>query len=219
MSKDITLKVEPREVGKGHSRKARKMNYVPAIVYGSGVKNIPVCLDYRLLEKYSGHEFENHIFVLDSSSNDLNSKHVLIKKIERDPVSRKPIHVDFYAPSMTSKVKVSVEIKFEGKAKGEASGGQLEIQTRNLEVECLPSDIPTSLVVDITPLDIGDTVHVSDIKAPEGVKFATAEDIAVCAVKQIKEEEIPTKQEETPEADPADKEEGEKPADTDDKKS
>ena len=218
MSKEITLKVEPREVGKGHSRRARRMNYVPAIVYGSGVKNMPVCLDRRLLEKYSGHEFENHIFVLNSSSNDLNSKHVLIKKIERDPVSRKPIHVDFYATSKTTKVKVSVELKFEGKAKGEASGGQLEIQTRNLEVECLPSDIPTHLVVDITPLDIGNTIHVSDIEAPEGVKFTTTENIAVCSVKQIKESEIP-KQEEAADETIEDKKEDEQPADTGDKKS
>ena len=219
MSKEITLKVEPREVGKGHSRKTRRMNFVPAIVYGSGVKNMPVCLDRRLLEKYSGHEFENQIFVLNSNMKDLNSKHVLIKKIEKDPVSRIPIHVDFFVTSKTTKVKVFVELKFEGKSKGEANGGQLEVQTRNLEVECLPTDIPSHLTVDITPLDIGDTVHISDIQIPEGVKFTSTENIAVCSVKQIKEAEIP-KQEEAPEATETeeDKKEEAKPDDTTEEK-
>ena len=129
--------------------------------------------------------------------------------MDRDPVSRKPIHVDFYAPNMKNKVKVPVEIKFEGKSKGEASGGQLESQIRNIEVECLPADIPKYLAVDTSPLDIGDTIHISDIKVPEGVKFTSTEDIAVCSVKQIKEEEI---------AKPEAKEEDTKSAETEEPK-
>lgn len=219
MSKEISLKVDPRQVGKGHSKRVRKMNYVPAIVYGSDVKNMPVCLDSRLLEKYSGHEFENQIFVLNSTLSDLNSKYVLIKKIDRDPVSRKPIHVDFYVTSKTSKVKVSVEIKFEGRSKGEANSGQLEVQARNLEVECLPADIPAHLTADITPLDIGDTLHISDIKIPERVKFTSTENIAVCSVKQIKEAEIPKPEEVVDTTTEEGKKEEEKPAENEEKKS
>ena len=224
MTKEILLKVDRRETGKGNARKIRKKNFVPAIVYGSGIKNQLLSLDIRILEKYLKSQFENSIFVLDSDIKELTKKHVLIKKISRDSVSRKPIHVDFYALDMANRVKVSVEIKFEGKSKGEQAGGQLEIQIRNLEIECLPSNIPSHLQVDVSDLDIGDNIHISDIKLPDGVKFTSSEDIAVCSVKQIKEEVVeakPTEEEEAdkPEPEKAESKDSKETKDTSEKKS
>ncbi len=185
----INLEVNVRETGKGNSHKLRKKFLTPAVVYGSKLENTNVALEEKWIVKYSKLDYENAIFVLKSSESKVNNRKVLMKKVDRDPVSRRPIHVDFYALDMTQEVRVNIELTFEGKAEGLLEGGQLQPIRRSVEVDCLPDKIPDTIVVDVTPLKLNDTLHLSDLNFPEGVKQTSKEDLAIVTVAEIREEE------------------------------
>lgn len=186
MQTPIKLDVQMRNVGKRATHLLRRRKMVPAIVYGH-IPNHPIALEERLLIKYSDKKFENMIFHLQCSTNsELHNIPVLIKSTERDPVTRKPLHLDFYAPDMTKDICVTVKLKFVGKAIGEVEGGILDIMQRDLELFCLPDHIPQHIEVDISPLKIGDIYHISHLHFPKGVKFASSVDLPICAVKNPK---------------------------------
>ena len=187
----VSLKVDKRESGKANSRGLRVSELVPAVIYGAKVKNQNLTVGEFLVKKYSGHGQENTIFKLESDVKDLNGLSVLMKKVDVHPLTRRPQHVDFYAIDMTATLRLNVEFRFEGKSKGVSeSGGIFQTLMRTVEIECLPTDIPEYIAVDVSNLDINDTLHVSDLVVPKGVKITAQGDLAIANVTVPQAEEV-----------------------------
>lgn len=183
-----TLKIEKREErGKGPARRARKMGKLPGVIYGLG-KNTPVFLDLRFVSQQLMGEGRNKIFSVTGNGGD--RQNVMIKDYQVDPVSRKLIHLDLLEIDIAQKILVTVPILITGKSVGVAEGGVLNHIERELQVRCLPNEIPKNIEVDVTNLRIGDSLHLSDVPMPPGVESATQlNSTLVTVVPPTKEEE------------------------------
>jgi large subunit ribosomal protein L25 len=181
MKQRLDLVVTPRETGKHNSRAIRNQRKVPAVIYGA-IKNVNVVLDENAVLKYNTRAFENALFNLKSDDAALNGKVVLMKSVDIHPLSRRPVHADFFALDMSKTVRVNVEIRLEGKPVGLAEGGLLNVVHRQIEVECLPTEIPEFFTADISGLGVGEALHVSDVKVPEGIKVLTRPEDTVAGV-------------------------------------
>lgn len=184
------LEVTVRPTGRHNSRVLRKQEMTPGVVYGSGIKgNVHLSAVEKLVRKYATGEFENTILTLKSTDSALNGVKVLLKDIAVHPVTRRPLHMDLWAIDLKKAVRVNVEVRFEGKAIGLADGGVLQPLLREIEVECLPTAIPEFIATDVSNLGVYDTLHISDLKLPAGVKSTAKEDLALVTVTVVKEEE------------------------------
>lgn len=181
------LTVEPRAHGKHANRALRKAMKVPGVIYGA-ITNVNVCMAENDVIRFNSRKFDNALFTLKSSIKDANGKVVLIKSVDIHPLTRRPVHADLYALDLTKTVRVSIEIKTEGKPAGISDGGLLSIVNRQVEIEVLPTDIPENLTVDVSHLGVGESVHVSDLKLPAGVKMISAADLTLAVVTTIEEE-------------------------------
>ncbi len=189
-SQKLEFEVFFRKAGASPARQLRKKQQVPAIVYGPNQKPITLALDIRAIEKYSKKEYENKIFTFKSDNTELNGLKVLKKDISYHKLTRSPLHIDFLSLDMNKKVRVHVDVHFTGKAKGvKESGGVFSVIRRNVEVECMPSEIPDSFSIDISPLNINQNFHVSDLQIPENIKLITSPKSSLCTVSEITEEE------------------------------
>ncbi|RYZ65586.1 MAG: 50S ribosomal protein L25 [Proteobacteria bacterium] len=190
MKQRIDLNMEPRETGKHNSRAIRMANKVPGVVYGA-IENVNVVVDIRDVVKYNTRAYENALFNLKSSINGTAGKVVLIKSVDVHPLTRRPVHVDFFALDLKKMVRVSVEIRLEGKPIGLAEGGLLNVVQRQIEIECLPTDIPDFYTYDISNMGLGDAVHVSDLTIPEGTKVLSRPEETIAVVTLQEEEAAP----------------------------
>ena len=171
--KTIDLGVERRSTtGKNEARRTRATGKIPAVVYGAGKPTVPITVDRKALsDAFRGGASENAIFLLKLAGSD-QSRHAMIRELQRDPLSRKAMHIDFVRVLMDEKIRVKVAIEVVGTAKGvKADGGILDFVTREVEIECLPSNIPAHLPIDVTELAIGDALRVSQIPPIEGVEI------------------------------------------------
>jgi large subunit ribosomal protein L25 len=191
--KTIELTVEKRSTnGKNEARRSRAAGRIPAVVYGAGKPNVPITVDRKALsDVFREGAGENAIFLLKLGGSD-QSRHAMIREMQRDPVSRRPLHIDFVRVLMDVKVTVEVPIEVVGVAKGvKNEGGILDLVTREVEIECLPGNIPAHLAVDVTELAIGDAIRVSQIPAPEGVRIVDNPEKVVLHVAHPAREEEP----------------------------
>lgn len=156
----MKLLAEKRPVGKEHKPKAvRAAGRIPGVVYNTQL-NIPISVDYRAFDKAFRSQGTSTIIDLDI---DGETHDVLVKAVQMDKRRREPMHVDFYAVTAGQTVEVSLPIDFVGTAVGAKAGGQLDIQRREVLISILPRLIPNNLEVDITNLNIGDSIHIADI--------------------------------------------------------
>jgi len=168
---EMTIEVRERMGrGKGASRKLRAGGKIPAVVYGGDRDPVAIEVDRRelrdLLRKSSS---ENAVFLLKLGDTG-KSRHTMIRELQVDPVSRQILHVDFQRVNMSEKVRVMVSIELSGTPAGvKNEGGVLDFITREVEVECLPADIPTHLAVDVSALQIGQHVGAANLQVPENV--------------------------------------------------
>jgi len=170
---NIELEVERREtVGKNNARRARAEGKVPAIVYGAKKETVPIYINNRALTTvFREGAGENSIYLLKMSGTD-KARHAMIKEINRDPISRKVLHIDFVRVLMDVKVGVSVELELTGTPIGvKQDAGILDFVTREIEVDCLPSDIPARIPVDVSEIGMGQSLRVSQIPALPGIKI------------------------------------------------
>lgn len=188
MKTRIDLTVAAREIGKHNSRALRNSRNVPAVIYGA-VEPINVSVGEKEIVKFNTRAYENALFNLKSDVKNANGIVVLIKSVDVHPLSRRPQHVDFFALDLKKAVRVNVEVRLEGKAIGLSEGGLLNVVTRTVEVECLPTEIPEFFTADITNLGVGDALHVSDIKVSGSVKMVTGAEQTI-AVISTQEEEV-----------------------------
>ncbi|MBI4972035.1 MAG: 50S ribosomal protein L25 [Candidatus Omnitrophica bacterium] len=171
MQKTIKLKAIKREqTGKQYAKKLRLAKTIPAIVYGQGMSPIPLEVNGKELETVlrSG---ENVIVNLQIEGDpNVKEKTVLVSEVQVNPVNDHISHVDFHTISLTEKLRVKVPIHEKGEAAGLKEGGVIDHVHREIEVECLPTDIPSRIDVNIDTLKIGDAIYVKDIVLPAGVK-------------------------------------------------
>lgn len=169
MSDVATLNAWPRDrVGKGSARAARRQGFVPAVIYGDKKDPLPIQVEFRELNKILAKAgfFSRLIDIkLDGKAH-----RVLPRDLQQHPVSDFAWHVDFLRVSATSSVTVEVPVEFvnEGAAPGITRGGVLNVVRYTVELNCRADNIPASLSVDLTGLDIGDSLHISAVTLPEG---------------------------------------------------
>ena len=157
------------QAGKGAARTLRSKGFIPAVIYGHGRDPLSLSLNARDLDKLLGH-IQAESTVIEVSVGGTTAK-TLIREIQRHPIKRQILHVDFQALVAGEKVTVSIPIVLEGIPEGVRLGGGVLDQTlRELEIEVDPSSIPDHIEFDVTNMVIGDSVHVSDLKMPEGVE-------------------------------------------------
>lgn len=168
----LELEVNPRGVGgKSVVRKLRAQGAVPAIVYGAGKDSVPLAVDERALGAVLRRGTNQ---IIDLKGGDGFKALVLLKEYQRDPISRRVLHCDFYEVDTKQKVDVEIPVHVTGRPKGvEQQGGVLDVVLREVEVKCLPLSIPDSFEIDVSELEIGDALHVSDLVLPEGVDLIT----------------------------------------------
>lgn len=189
MSQRHDLNVEARETGKHNSRALRRDRKVPAVVYGATEpKNLYI--DESSVVRYNVRAYENALFSLKSKDANLNNIVVLMKEVNVHPLTRRPQHVDLFALDLKKAVRVSVEIKLEGKPIGISEGGLLNVVNRQIEIECLPTEIPESITAEISHLGVGDALHVSDLKLPAGIKLISSAETTIAVVNLFVEEVV-----------------------------
>lgn len=187
---EMELVAEIREeVGKGQ-RRLRESGFIPAILYGKEEKPTPLKVAERDLEKLLATVGEGHLVSLTfKKGRKKESKPVLIKEVQRDPIQRKVLHVDFHAVSLDRPVTTTVTITIVGEGQRVSDGGVLQHGIHELEISCLPTQIPEHIVVDVSKLKIGDEIKVGDLKIPAGIEVLTpAEDVVVAVVSPTKAE-------------------------------
>ncbi len=192
MQKIAKLKAIKREkTGKEYVKKIRLNKTIPAIVYGKDIQPIPLEVNGKELEVvlHSG-AGENVIITLQIEGDpNVKEKTVLIREIQLNPVNHHINHVDFNTISLTEKIRVKVPLHEKGEAPGIKEGGILEHVHREIEIECLPTEIPNSIDVSIEGMKIGDSIHVKDIKLPEGVKCLLDPEEKIIGIQLPKAEE------------------------------
>jgi large subunit ribosomal protein L25 len=189
MAENNVVTAQRREgKGKGPARRLRAQGLIPAVVYGRKSEPTHLAVDPAAIMKAidTPHRF-NTVLTLRMDGND---KHVLFKDYEVDPVSRRLLHADFLEVKLDEPVKVEVPVVTVGRAQGQTDGGILSIATHEIVVEALPAKIPVRIEVDVTELKIGQSIHVSELKPPEGVKFRYATDYVVAFVAVPEKEEV-----------------------------
>ena len=188
----IVLPVSGRTIGKHFSRAYRRGEKIPAVIYGPKLASQSLLIDELAIRKYVGRKFESTIFRLKSDDKAVDQQHVLLKKVQYHPVTQRPEHIDFYAVDMTKPLKVKIEIRFDGKPIGLADGGLLQLILREVEIECLPSDIPEYVQVDVSNLGVNDALHVSDLTLPANVKVISHGHLTIATVSVLADEPEPT---------------------------
>jgi large subunit ribosomal protein L25 len=190
----IELQVERREArGKNEARRARVAGKIPAVVYGARKDTVPIFLSVKgLNDVFRAGAGGNSIYLLKMAPSG-ESRHAMIRELTRDPISRKVQHVDFMRVLMDQKVRVSVEIELTGTARGvKDEGGILDFVTREIEIECLPEAIPQHVKVDVSNIGITESLRLSQIPAPEGIRIlGEADRVIVHVGHPAKEEAAP----------------------------
>jgi large subunit ribosomal protein L25 len=179
----IELGVESRSnTGKSSARAMRRQGKFPAVLYGAARPATSVAIDNKEFEAKVGAIEGTHLIRLNSSAADLGGRLVLVKEVQRDPVSRRVLHTDLYEVGVTAKLKLRVPLHFVGRAEGVEMGGILQPIRREIEVLCLPTEIPDFIEIDVSALGIHDAVHISDVTPPSGVEIPYDTDEALVTV-------------------------------------
>lgn len=182
--KQVTLKVNKREkTGKEMAKTLRKAGFIPGILYGKGMEPIPLIIKYSDFEKvHKRYKSEAVIYTLEFENGALTQRKAILKEIQRHSMTDFIIHVDFQAIEEGKPIEIKVPLEFVGKPIGVTKGGVLEIMLHELTIECLPMDVPDKITVDLSNLDVGDSLHVADIKVPETIKIVDSPEETVLTI-------------------------------------
>ena len=180
------LNVETRQgVGKGVARKLRAAGRIPGVCYGKGEPSISISLDPRVLRhllEQSETGRNTLINLAFDGGGAFDGRMVLVRELQKDPVEGSYLHADFVSVDVQHAVEVSVPIHITGRAQGVELGGILDQALREIELECLPLAIPSEILVDVSELDVGQSLHVSDLALPEGVTLRSDPGLSVVSV-------------------------------------
>ncbi len=189
------------QTGKGSARKIRSAGKLPAILYGPEIDPIMLTLDFTELKKaLQGRSAESVLLNLRIDSDKKGqSKKVMIKEIQRDPVKRDYLHVDLFEISLIKELEVDIPIHLVNTPIGVSEGGILQHTRREVKVSCMPDDLVDKIDVDVSGLDIGQSLHIGDISFPSGLKSLEDVDVTIVTVvaptiaaeeEEVEEEEV-----------------------------
>ncbi|HWH79854.1 MAG TPA: 50S ribosomal protein L25 [Candidatus Binatus sp.] len=190
-----TLEIQVDARDKKHKRDAKRLlrgGKIPGVLYGPKTQTVALELNQReFTNRVAGLE-GSHLVRLKSAAATLAEKVALVKELQFHPITGDVIHADLYEVDLTAKIQVHVPLHFVGRAFGVTRGGILQPIVREIEVECLPMDIPEFFNVDVSALDIGDSIHVEEVAIPDGVKALIETNFALVTVVPPTVEEAPT---------------------------
>ena len=184
MPSDQQLAVEPRAgSGKGHARKLRAAGRIPAVCYAPGSSATAIQLDPKALDRLLRKSSAGMNTLIDLQGGGLDGKVVLVKELQRDPVSSALLHADLFAIDVDKAIEVKVPVRIIGTPTGVTfGGGILDFPLREIEVLCLPRAIPEELPIEVGSLQVGDSIHVRDIPLPQGVELVSDPELSVVSV-------------------------------------
>ena len=194
MAKQVKLTAQRRTVtGRSAVRKLKARGVVPAIIYGAKDKPETLQVSKRDINAMLSHASGENILVeLEIEGDGGKNRLALVQEVQHSPVGGDVLHIDFHAVSMDEKIQADVPLEAVGTANGVKNfGGLLEQNLRSLAIECLPRDLPDVLTVDVSALNIGDSIHVRDVALPEGVTTKTQPDLTAFSVLAPTVEEEP----------------------------
>ncbi len=198
MAQSTLTVLKRKRMGKSGAREIRKEGNVPAVLYGKGTQTISLVINpSELKTALSTEAGENTLLEIKLKEGEEKlPKLSLLRDIQYDYLTNKPIHFDFQALDMNKKITVDVPVHIEGRAKGVKEGGILEEILREISVDCLPVDIPNSFTIDVTELDVGHSIHVSALEEQEGVTILHEPEETIVTILAPKIEEVPVEEEE-----------------------
>lgn len=181
------MKLEATQRTGGANRALREQGRLPAVVYNKGL-NVPVVVEAKEFDRVFREQGTSSLIDLEVGS---DTHQVLVREVQMDKRRRVPIHVDFYAITAGQKLEVYVPVEYVGTSKGQEEGGQLDVQRREVGIVVLPSQIPHDLQVDITELEIGDSIHIGDVRGllPETAEIVDDEALTLVTVLAPRPEE------------------------------
>ncbi|HHW10972.1 MAG TPA: 50S ribosomal protein L25 [Firmicutes bacterium] len=191
----LTIKASPRTGrGKEAAKKLRAAGMVPAVLYGGAVETQLLAVEAKALSKLISQGAASHLVQLETAAGSLP---VLLKEVSRDPLSGRLVHVDFYQVAMDRKLRTVVPVVLTGEGQRAADGGVVVHTAREVEVECLPAQIPDRLEADISKLAIGESLKAADLVLPEGVELVSDPDTVIASITTpASEEELEAQTEE-----------------------
>ena len=198
MSNQVSLKASRRTaMGRNAVKQVKAAKAVPAILYGQGVEPQPLQVERRAIDTLLAHAVSENILVnLEIEDGGKSAGRLaLINEVQHHPVNQTVLHVDFQAVSMNETLVAEVVIEPSGEAVGvKTGGGLLEQSLRSVEVECLPKDLPEKISVDVSNMELGSALHVSDLPSLSGVKYLADAEVTVFLVSEpkVSEEAAPT---------------------------
>jgi large subunit ribosomal protein L25 len=197
-----TINTQTRtQTGKGPARQARMAGQLPGVLYGENKDSVPLLVNAKELNGVlQGQQGEHALLqVTVEDAPDMNGP-AMIKEIQHHPVRGHVMHADFMRISMDKKIHTLIPVKFEGHPAGIVEGGVLDHQLREVEIECLPLDVPEFIVTNITHLEIGDSLHVADLEPGDEITILTESDRTIAAIHQPRVVKADTAAEEGEEA-------------------
>jgi len=188
---EIALSIEPRDGrGKGLSRRLRRSGKIPGVFYGPKSAAVSLVVDANEFASQVASLEGSHLIRFRATTPELQQRVALLREVQSDPVSGAILHVDFYEVDLTQRLQVTVPLHFVGKAVGVAEGGILQPVLRDIQVECLPSDIPQYIEVDVSTLAVHDAIHLGDLRMPSNVTAIFESNDAVVTVLPPTVEEV-----------------------------
>ena len=191
---DVKFAIESRESrGKGSARRLRQRGMAPGVVYGGGREATSIAFDVAAFERLleTSHGGMNTLIDLEGDS-PAAGRTVIAKELQREPLRGKITHVDFIEVDLKAKIEIAVPIHLVGNAAGVVLGGVLDQQQREVVLLCMPDAIPDDIEVDVTDMELGDSLHIRDLTVPDEVEFHTDESLTVATVlvpRGLKEDE------------------------------
>ncbi len=186
-----------KSAGNGPARALRRNGQIPAVLYGPHTDPVMLAVSIKELEQVlKNSNVAQIILKLIIQNGKKITKPAMIKEMQTHPITRAYLHVDFYEIDMQRPIKVMVPVVTRGKSVGVELGGTLQVIRRELEVQCLPGDMPEAIEIDVSDLDIGDSIHVQEIPLGENVEFTADVNFTVITVLSPKVEAVEEAEEE-----------------------
>ncbi len=191
--------------GKGSARALRRQGLIPAVLYGPKRESVPLTISPLDLDKiYKAGGTEQVILNLKIENGGIQDAIAVVKEVQASPVTGQYLHIDFYEISLNEEIVVNVPVEVTGRSKGVERGGFLQVVRHQLEISCLPIDMPDKIEVDVTSLDIGDSIHIGDFDMGDKVRVLADTGLTVVTVvPPTVEEEVPEEELEEAEEAPA----------------
>jgi large subunit ribosomal protein L25 len=205
-----------KTTGNSPARSLRRSGHIPAVLYGPKIEPVLLAVNIKDLENVlkQGNAFQM-ILNLVIQNGKKRTKAAMVKELQTHPVSGNFIHIDFYEIDMKRQINVMVPVITKGQSVGVENGGMLNIVRREIELLCLPGDIPEAIEIDITDLEIGDSIHIEDIPLGENVEVSADFNFTVVTVLSPTVEEEEVVEEEEGELEAGEEAEGEEAAEAD----